>query len=214
MAAFVPALASAGSVGFTNGGFEDGDLTGWTVQHWLNDTGIPSLIATPARSPVTFGDLNLTADTNSGSSTATSPTSQTYTGIVPTGSITSPDPLSLSGLTFPLYGSYSAVVNQLDAGVNAEKRATSLSQTAVMSTSDIDAIDGKLHVRFAFAGVVELPTHPANEQPYIFVEVQDLTKGITLYSRFVYAGQTGAGWLAGVYSEAAETAKAEVRKLF
>ena len=28
MAAFVPALASAGSVGFTNGGFEDGDGEG------------------------------------------------------------------------------------------------------------------------------------------------------------------------------------------
>ncbi len=111
MAAFVPALASAGSVGFTNGGFETGDLNGWTVQYWLNNTGIPSLVATPPRSPITFSDLNLTVDTKSGSSTATSPTSQTYTGIVPTvHKLPAPDPLTLSGLTFPLYGSDSAMV--------------------------------------------------------------------------------------------------------
>src|SRR5580704_1769680 len=192
IAALAPVVACASAVvGFTNGGFETGDLTGWTVHYWLNKTGIPSLVATPARTPIVFTDLNLMADTNNGSATSMSITTQTYTGVVPTGSITSPDALTLNNLAFPLYGNYSAIVNQLASGANAASRATSLSQTGVMSTSDIDSTDGKIHIRFDFAGVVELPTHTADQQPYIFVQVQDVTKGTTLYSHFAYAGEPG-----------------------
>ncbi|HUK77792.1 MAG TPA: YDG domain-containing protein [Thermoleophilia bacterium] len=53
--------------------------------------------------------------------------------------------------------------------------------------------DGKVHVEFGWAAVVENPNHPATNQPYVYVAVKDLTKSTTLYSQFIFAGD-GSIW--------------------
>ena len=91
-------------------------------------------------------------------------------------------------LHYPLSGSYCAVVNF--AGAN--RNGNSLTQTTTVGASDVMS-DGKVHVEFGWAAVVENPNHPATNQPYVYVAVKDLTKSTTLYSQFIFAGD-GSIW--------------------
>jgi len=93
--ALCPAIASFLAIAitdFTNGGFEAGNLSGWTVSTYLNSSGVT--VASPAES-TGRGDLIL----NSGGSNFT-------TVVSGSGPETQADPSLGSGATFryPLFG--------------------------------------------------------------------------------------------------------------
>ena len=155
--------ASPASAIFVNGGFEAGDFSGWATQTGTN----PSLSGTP---PFTAANIQVSAG---GSNTS---------AVVGAGI----DPRA-PHLVLPRAGSFTARVNDFNGGaiVNA------IRQSAPISSADRDATDGLLHVRFSYAAVLEDPGHGANEQPYFFVRLRNLTKGTTLYEDFTFSNQPG-----------------------
>ena len=93
------------------------------------------------------------------------------------------DPNTGDVLHYPLSASYCAVVNYDGDSQNGN----TLTQTTTASSSDVQA-DGKVHVQFAWAAVVENPDHTDTEQPYVYVAATDVTKDTVLYQSFIFAG--------------------------
>lgn len=163
---------------FQNGSFE-ADLNSWNVTHWTNPRAIPSF------PPRTLVDLGLTAD-----STNRWDTTIGY-GKVLTEAVGSGSDVHVNGnVRYPLYGSKAARINYR----GDQNRASSIGQTATMTVGDIDPADGKVHVRFAIAPVLENPTHAPEAQPYFFVEVRNVTKGTQLFQTFNFSNQSGVPW--------------------
>jgi uncharacterized repeat protein (TIGR01451 family) len=164
---------------FTNGGFEAGNLTGWTTSTYLNNTGVT--VASPVENTQRSA-LNLsTGGTN-------------YTSVV-TGSgpesLTDAQVGSGGTLRIPLFGNSAARVNYT---LTNSRNANGLTQQMTVTTADIDPADNKPHVRLVVAPVVEKATHTAAEQPYYFVRVRNISKGTTLFSTFKYSNQPGVPW--------------------
>lgn len=108
-----------------------------------------------------------------------------------------PDPDLGAGEIFryPIYGSRAARVNYRDATANGKNQnANVIRQVMTIGLTDIDPMDGQVHVRAAIAPVLENPAHSFNQQPYFFVELLNLSEGTTLFSAFNTAGQTGVPW--------------------
>lgn len=169
---FAATIGSARAA-FLNGGFEN-DLADWNVRHLRVPSGGIPLANFP---PDTESDLGLTFNTTS---------TPAPTDAVGNGS----DSNVNNQVRFPLYGAKSARINYL----GAQNRAASIDQTAVMTLSDVDPADGKAHVRFAIAPVLQNPGHSGPEQPYFFVEVYNITKNKQLFYTFNFSGQTGVPW--------------------
>lgn len=170
-----PAIA-----GFSNGGFETGDYTGWTVNHLKNPGTIPSF------PPTAYGNLGLTSDSSNGYLSLPVKTDVVGTGV---------DANSGNHIGYPAYGSYAARVNY--GGHN--NFASSISQTAVMQQSDVNPADGKVHIKFSFAPLLENPGHSQNQQPYFFIEIRNLTKNnAQLFYTFNFSNQSGVPWGTGV----------------
>lgn len=155
---------------FTNGGFEAGTLDNWTVTSYTsssltNNAGAYSLNLTP-------GGTNKTSVVGG---PAVEPMTQSD---------------SHSTIKYPRFGRYSAVVNY-EGGSN---NANSLKQTTTITGTDIDPVDGKAHVRFAYAPVLENPGHSDVQQPYFYIKLRNVSKNITLAERFAFAGQDGVPW--------------------
>ncbi len=89
-----------------------------------------------------------------------------------------------------------AVVNPAsDTNDNHGKQVNSLSQTMTIGPTDVDPSDSKVHIRFAAAPVLQNPSHAANEQPYYFVQVTNVTKAnAVIYSDFNLSAQAGIPW--------------------
>lgn len=162
---------------FDNGDFETGTLQGWTTTTFLN-----------------FG-LTGSAPYNGSSITRLSG-ARNVTSVVGGDSVA---PLSLpdavlgstASLRVPRFGHYAAVVNFNRKLANAN----SLVQTAKITASDVDPRDGKVHLRFAYAPVLQDPGHDPWDQPYFFVVLRNVTRGnAVLYERFAYSGQPGVPW--------------------
>ena len=183
-----PHLA-AGLSQFQNGDFEADAIgatppTGWTVLNYLNSAGISGTSSAP---PATFAGLKLSGP-GSG-------VNETF--VVGGTTMTQADPDLGTGQTFrfPAYGTRSARVNYLNAATNGKnKNSNLLRQLMTTGLSDVDPVDGQVHVRFAIAPVLENPSHAYNQQPYYYVELLNVTKGTTLYSAFNVAGQAGVPW--------------------
>ncbi|MFO0575211.1 MAG: hypothetical protein U1A78_14570 [Polyangia bacterium] len=157
-----------------NGGFETGDLNGWTVTTYLNN----SITTFP---PMSVANLGLAAGG----------TNKTYArmgampeSVVPAG-LTAADTLR-----FPRFGQYSGVVNELGNSNNANR----IVQQFTTTQADVDALDGNIHVRFALAPVLENPSHSPNQQPYFYLELRNVTKNSLLFSSFNFSGQAGVPW--------------------
>ena len=167
------ATAGSARAAFVNGGFEN-DLANWNIRHLrVPSAGIP-LANFP---PDTESDLALTTNTMSTPA--------------PTDAVGNGSDTNVSGqVRFPLYGAKSARINYL----GAQNRAASIDQTAVMTLGDVDPADGKAHVRFAIAPVLQNPGHSGHEQPYFFVEVYNITKNKQLFYTFNFSGQSGVPW--------------------
>ena len=158
---------------FTNGGFEDGAFGGsWQTASFLNPGLSGSQPFTGASIARLQGGNNLTSVLGS-PTTAEMSLSDANTGGV---------------LHYPLSGHYSAVVNYQGSGTNGN----TLTQTATVAGTDIKS-DGKVHVQFAWAAVVQNPNHSASQQPYVYVHVRDTTDSTDLYSSFIFAGN-GSIW--------------------
>ena len=80
-------------------------------------------------------------------------------------------------------------MNQGGSGLNVNY----LTQSVTFQNSDVDPIDGQLHVRFALLPVVQNGGHPFIEQPYYFVAVT-AADGSVLASDLKVAAQTGVPW--------------------
>src|SRR5207244_11228698 len=95
-----------------------------------------------------------------------------------------------STLRWPRYGTWSAAVNELGKNQNAN----SIKQQMATTSADADPYDGKIHVRMVLAPVLQNPGHANTEQPYYYINVRNVTKNTTLFSRFNYVSQAGVPW--------------------
>jgi uncharacterized repeat protein (TIGR01451 family)/uncharacterized repeat protein (TIGR02543 family) len=164
---------------FVNGGFESGDTSGWTITPYIN----PSIAVFP---PAQLSDLNLQPG---GAAETSAQYGATTLSQVPWG-------LSAAeSLRFPRYGSYALQENINSSSLYGNSRnANLISQTMTTAAADVDPADGKIHIRFALAPVLQNPGHPANQQPYFFVELLNNTQGTSLFSTFNFANQPGVPW--------------------
>lgn len=158
---------------FVNGGFEVGNLSGWTVGTNIN-RGITTF------PPTTIANLGLR---NGG-------TNLTFVRSGATGSQIPAGLTAAESLRFPRAGNSNAVVNELGKNRNSNN----IVQTMTPTTADVDATDGNIHVRFALAPVLQNPGHTDAEQPYFFIELRNTTKDLVLYSSFNFSGQSGIPW--------------------
>ena len=153
---------------FGNGGFENGDLSGgWSVSTFLN----PGL---QGSAPFTGADIVR----NAGGTDRTSV-------LGPFATLSQADANTGNALRYPLAGNYCAVVNFQGSSRNGN----TLTQTDTTTASDVKS-DGKIHVQFGWAAVVQNPAHADTQQPYVYVAVHDLTKGTLLYESFIFAGSS------------------------
>jgi hypothetical protein len=173
-------LGSTAYAIFNDGGFESATTglapSGWTVNTFLNQNGF--IVANSE----TLADLQL----------ATGGTAQTIV-VAGTSANAVADPnLGISGtLRYPRYGLKSAVVNQNITNRNVNV----MSQTIMLGDTDVDPLDGQLHIRFTYAPVLQNPNHAFSEQPYYFIQATNLTQGNTvIYSYFGVSNQPGIPW--------------------
>ena len=154
---------------FVNGDFETGTAgfappSPWIVNTFINSTG---LIVVP---PSTPSDLQLSPGG----------TAKTVILSSPNGPLSRSDP-DVPALHWPMFGNQCTIINQKVTPSNVNR----LSQTAVLSSSSLDPSDGKYHVRFVFAPVLQNGAHSSNQQPYCFIVVSNVTRGRTLASYFL-----------------------------
>ena len=159
------ALATAAHADYTNGNFETGDFTGWTVQ----GHSIPAQI--PTFPPATVADLGLGAGTS-------------MSAVLPAGSAATTNNI----LT---WSSQAARIHDEVAGSN--NRASSITQRLTVGPGDLDP-DGKVHVRFSAAPVLQDPGHAPNEQPYFFIELTNITQATSVFHTFNFANESGVPW--------------------
>src|SRR6266403_902824 len=158
---------------YTNGGFESGNLSSWTVVTNTN----PGITYPPAN----ISNLNLGAGgtARSFARTGATPESQIPAGMSAT-----------STLRYPKYGTYSGVINETGATQNVN----SLFQQMATTAADVDPADSLIHVRFVVAPVLQSPGHANTQQPYYYVQVKTVTQGTPLFSRFTYVNENGVPW--------------------
>ncbi|MEZ4363474.1 MAG: Ig-like domain-containing protein [Kofleriaceae bacterium] len=169
---------------WSNGDFESDPIgttppTGWTLTSNLH----PGITDTRP-SPQTFSSLNLAA----GGTLMTA-----VVGGAPESQLDL-DLLTNGVLRFPKYGQRATRVNSNAANAGTSRNVNTLKQTMTVSLGDVDPVDNKVHVRFAVAPVLENPGHSYTSQPYYFVRLQNLTKGLTVYQDFNASGQPGVPW--------------------
>jgi uncharacterized repeat protein (TIGR01451 family) len=170
-----PAVRATTAPLFVNGGFEDGNLNGWTVDTNL----VPGAGLTYP--PTSIGNLNLVA----GGVNHTSVKTGTTGTLIPSGLSAS------STLRFPRYGTATAVVNENGASNNSN----TLHQQMTTTNADVDPADNKVHVRFAIAPVLQNPGHPNEQQPYFWVQLTNVSRGgQVLFWTFNFANQAGVPW--------------------
>ncbi len=158
---------------YTNGGFESGNLSSWTVSTNTN----PGITYPPA----SITDLHLAGGgtARSFARTGATPESQIPAGMS-----------AASTLRYPKYGTYSGVINETGATQNVN----SLFQQMATTAADVDPADSLIHVRFVVAPVLQSPGHANTQQPYYYVQVKNVTQGTTLFSRFNYVNENGVPW--------------------
>ncbi len=154
---------------FQNGGFEQDSFAGWTLEGGLN----PGLAGSP---PFTGASVQIT------------PGAPGPANIV--GQVADPRAPTIA---LPRAGHFTARLNDEAGGA----RVTRLRQIDTLTAADIDPLDGLPHLRFAFAPVMDDPSHAPHEQPYFYVAVRNLADNSVLFEQFAYSGQAGFDFLPG-----------------
>jgi len=182
---------------FSNGGFESGSLAGWTINTYLNNTG---LAAVP---PTSTAQLRLSAGGTSFTNALSNATPQSQP---PTSGSAAPTPTLViqSGVPlWPRFGTTSVAINQDGATTpsgqsfhqGANKNVNSILQDTTPTQADVDPSDGKVHVRFVLAPELEAAGHVAVQQPYFFVALRNKSRGDSeFYTDFNFANQPGVPW--------------------
>jgi uncharacterized repeat protein (TIGR01451 family) len=176
---------------FNNGGFENPTpFTSWTKSTALNTSGLSTV------PPTLDTHLQLTAGGRDFTFAKTNlvPESQPPAGLV-------------AGTGVPMWprlGTTTAAINEWGAAdppgdsnhQGANSNVNSIRQSMATTAADIDPADGKVHVRFLLAPVLEAAGHAPAQQPYFFVIVRNLTapRVGTLYTNFNFANQVGVPW--------------------
>ncbi|HEY2406477.1 MAG TPA: hypothetical protein VGI10_10775 [Polyangiaceae bacterium] len=165
----------------TNGGFETGAAgaapPSWTLQTFLNQ--MPGITV---QAPQTRAGLNLMAGGNA------------LTTIVNGANQPDPDLGAAASLRWPRYGAQCARINFHSNNPNNPRNVNSLTQTMTIAAGDVDPDDNQIHIRFAFAPVLQNPAHPPAEQPYYFIQISNVTKNTILYRDFNLSAQAGIPW--------------------
>ncbi|MBF5003684.1 IPTL-CTERM sorting domain-containing protein [Diaphorobacter caeni] len=174
-------LAPAAHAEFSNGNFESVTaFEGWTRFGWE----IPKTITTFP--PTKSADLGLTRSSAGDLSTVRNAGADKTTDNLLT------------------WSDRVALVHTSDNSSGKNRKASSIEQQITIAASDVDA-DGKVHVRFTAAPVLEAPDdHEENEQPYFFIEITK-ADGTTLFSTFNFANQPGIPWKLSKNSEVTYT---------
>lgn len=168
---FLLYACGAGAV-FVNGDFEAGDFSSWLTTTGKN----PGLQGSPP-----FLESSMVI--NSGGT-------QELTIV---GAIS--DPRTDGLLLLPGAGTRTARVNDETDGADINI----ITQTATLTEADRES-DGKLHVRFSYAAVLEDPNHKPEEQPYFFVHLRDVTVDQMIYAEFTYSNQPGRSFHTSSYN--------------
>lgn len=175
-------LAATAHAGFVNGDFEDApDFTGWTKESYTNN-GIPK-IGGAFVTPTSEASLNLTPG---GASNLWSVQRGATDGLS--------DSNTNDVIKFPHWGGAAALLN--DGGNN--NKANGIRQTATVTYAGDADPDGKIHIRFAAAPVMQDASHPADQQPYFFIQVKNVDTGKILFTTFNFANEPGFTWQTGV----------------
>lgn len=169
---------------FTNPDFES-DPTGATPSGWTIQANLNPAITDTRPNPQTLASLNLAAG-----------------GVLMTTVVggalesqTDPDLGTNGAFRYPKYGTRAALVNYGDATNNGKNRnVNALRQTMTVSLADVDPFDDQVHVRFAFAPILEDPGHAYSQQPYYFIRLQNITTNTTIYQDFSVPNQPGVPW--------------------
>jgi hypothetical protein len=177
-----PVLPSASRADplFIDGDFESGAF----APNWLKSTYQNFGLAVATWPPATVANLQLSAggiDTTTIGFNAV-PQSQPPAGLVAAPGV----PL------WPKFGQRTPVVNALGNNNNVNM----IRQSYVTTNADVDPSDGKIHVRWVLAPVLENPNHAQQQQPYFFVLLRNLTRAIDLYSTFNFSNSPGTPWQA------------------
>lgn len=179
-------LASTAYAGFTNGGFEDAtDFNGWTKETYLNNKGGISLTNGVFVPPTSEAQLNLTA--GGGGNLHSILRNSTLDG--------SSDGNTNGNIKYPHWGT---AVARLNAPGGDQYKANAIRQEATISyATDADA-DGKVHIRFAAAPVLQDAGHAPHQQPYFFIQVKNKDTGKVLFTTFNFANEPGFTWNTGI----------------
>ena len=189
-------FASGAQAQIKNGGFEAQNFSEWKLESYTRSSAAMGTVPPTNNSQLT---LTSTGSVVNSSNTVSSAFPVTYTAngsqVSDAGMkiLTAPGTAEFTngnGAKYPFSGSASARI-----GVNGARAGYAIEQVATMALSDIDPVDGKVHIRFAMAPVLNNPNHPAGRQPFFFVEVINLSKGGTqLFHTFNYSDQPGIPW--------------------
>ena len=160
--------------------------SGWTLTSGLNNGLLsPSgSTATVANPPQTLTDLNI----GSGGTMAAE--------VVPPGGKKAADP-DVSVLYVPVFGTYALLINESGGNdlTGKNQNVTIASKTYTVGTGDIDPVDQLIHVKLAISPVVQDPGHSFDQQPYEFVQIQNITTGAIVYTNLNSAGAAGVPWV-------------------
>lgn len=172
--------AFASAQALTNGNFESPyvapNIDGWLKTMFLN----PSLAG-----PTPYNGTSIVR--NAG---GVDKTSVFNTGAGPETQVDS-DLGGAQSLRWPKFGASCVLIN--DHGRN--RNGNSITQTFTLDNSMLDAGDGRLHLRFAFAPVLENPGHTVSQQPYFNIDVRDVSKAnVILYDNLNFSNQPGSPW--------------------
>lgn len=167
-----------------NGGFEAQNFSEWKLERYTRSSSALSVVPPTNSSQLTLGAVQETVPSSNTVNTAFGGNVRILTAAGTAANTGG------NGARYPFSGTASSLL-----GGNGARAAYAMEQEATMVLSDVDPVDGKVHLRFAMAPVLNNPNHPAGQQPFFFVEVINLTKGNTqLFHTFNYSNQAGIPW--------------------
>lgn len=180
LALFLPAAHAQ----VKNGGFETQNFSEWKLERYTRSSSALPVVPPTNSSQLTLGAVQETVPSSNTVNTAFGGNVRILTAAGTAANTGG------NGARYPFSGTASSLL-----GGNGARAAYAMEQQATMVLSDVDPVDGKVHLRFAMAPVLNNPNHPAGQQPFFFVEVINLTKGNTqLFHTFNYSNQAGIPW--------------------